>query len=46
MAPRLAQHYTVVCPDLRGGPFNSGHRMAEENPDELVRTLRAFLDNS
>ena len=46
VAPLLARDYTVVCPDLRGGPFNSGHRMAEENPDELVRTLRAFLDNS
>ncbi len=33
------------APDLRGGPFNSGHHMAEENPDELVRALRAFLDN-
>ena len=29
--------------DLRGGPFDSGHHMAEENPDELARTLREFL---
>jgi len=31
------------APDLRGGPFDSGHHMAEENPGELVRALRAFL---
>ncbi len=32
------------APDLRGGPFDSGHHLAEENPDELARTLRAFLE--
>jgi haloacetate dehalogenase len=31
------------APDLRGGPFSSGHHMAEEAPDELTRRLRAFL---
>ncbi len=34
------------APDLRGGPFASGHHMAEEDPDELTRRLRAFLSGS
>jgi len=34
------------APDLRGGPFGSGHHMAEEDPDELTRRLRAFLSGS
>jgi hypothetical protein len=39
------------APDLHSGPFNSGpfnsgHHMAEENPGELVRALRAFPGNS
>jgi haloacetate dehalogenase len=34
------------APDLRGGPFSSGHHMAEEDPDELARRLRAFLSGS
>jgi haloacetate dehalogenase len=29
--------------DLRGGPIDSGHHMAEEVPDELAARLRAFL---
>ncbi|WP_068924587.1 alpha/beta fold hydrolase [Planobispora rosea] len=29
--------------DLRGGPFESGHHMAEEAPEELAGELRAFL---
>jgi len=33
-------------PTCRGGPFDSGHHMAEENPGELVRILRAFLSNA
>jgi haloacetate dehalogenase len=31
------------APDLRGGPIESGHHMAEDNPDELARKLTAFL---
>ena len=31
------------APDLRGGPFGSGHRMAEEQPDGLARRLLTFL---
>jgi haloacetate dehalogenase len=29
--------------DLRGGPIDSGHHVAEENPRELVGQLRGFL---
>jgi haloacetate dehalogenase len=29
--------------DLRGGPIDSGHHMAEDNPDDLARELTAFL---
>ncbi len=29
--------------DLRGGPIDSGHHMAEEAPEELVLHLRRFL---
>jgi len=32
------------APDLRGRRFDSGHHMAEEKPDELVRALHEFLD--
>jgi haloacetate dehalogenase len=29
--------------DLRGGPMDAGHHLAEEVPDELARTITAFL---
>jgi haloacetate dehalogenase len=29
--------------DLRGEPINSGHHVAEENPDDLVMALRRFM---
>jgi haloacetate dehalogenase len=29
--------------DLRGGPIESGHHMAEEAPDELAREITGFL---
>ncbi|GIF22088.1 haloacetate dehalogenase [Actinoplanes tereljensis] len=29
--------------DIRGVPIDSGHHMAEENPEALVRALRGFL---
>jgi haloacetate dehalogenase len=32
--------------DLRGGPFGSGHHMAEEAPEALARELLAFLEPS
>jgi haloacetate dehalogenase len=44
--PDILGIWKTWAPDLRGGPFNSGHHMAEENPGELVRALRAFLGNS
>lgn len=31
------------APDLRGGPIDSGHHMAEDNPDDLARKLTVFL---
>jgi haloacetate dehalogenase len=31
------------APDLRGGPIESGHHMAEEAPEELAAALAAFL---
>jgi haloacetate dehalogenase len=31
------------APDLRGGTVESGHHMAEENPEDLSRALVAFL---
>jgi haloacetate dehalogenase len=31
------------APDLRGGPLDSGHHMAEEVPHELAAALRSFL---
>jgi haloacetate dehalogenase len=31
------------APDLRGGPIDSGHHMAEEAPEALVDELRRFL---
>jgi haloacetate dehalogenase len=30
-------------PDLRGGPIESGHHMAEDAPEELAAALAAFL---
>ena len=42
--PDILGIWRTWAPDLSGGPFDSGHHMAEENPDELARTLRAFLD--
>jgi haloacetate dehalogenase len=32
--------------DVRGGPIESGHHVAEENPEELARRLRDFLGAS
>jgi haloacetate dehalogenase len=32
--------------DVRGGPIESGHHIAEEAPDELVRRLTTFLRKS
>jgi haloacetate dehalogenase len=32
--------------DLRGTPIDSGHHVAEENPDDLVRALDRFLASS
>jgi len=29
--------------DVRGGPIDSGHFMAEEAPDETYAALRAFF---
>ncbi|GAA3277578.1 alpha/beta hydrolase [Dactylosporangium vinaceum] len=31
------------APDLRGEPIESGHHVAEENPDALAQALRRFL---
>jgi haloacetate dehalogenase len=31
------------APDLRGGPIESGHHMAEDAPEELAAALAAFL---
>jgi haloacetate dehalogenase len=31
------------APDLRGGPIDAGHHMAEEAPEELSAALVAFL---
>jgi haloacetate dehalogenase len=42
--PDILDIWRTWAPDLSGGPFGSGHHMAEENPDQLARTLRAFLD--
>jgi haloacetate dehalogenase len=41
--PDIAGIWRTLAPDLRAKPFDSGHHMAEENPDELVRVLRSFL---
>ena len=30
--------------EVRGGPVNSGHYLAEEAPDEVLPWLRDFLD--
>jgi haloacetate dehalogenase len=32
------------APDLRGGPIDSGHHIAEDNPVDLVRRLILLLD--
>jgi haloacetate dehalogenase len=42
--PGIREIWRKLAADLRAGPSNSGHHMAEENPDELVRAVRAFLD--
>lgn len=42
--PDILGIWRAWAPDLRGGPFDSGHHMAEETPGQLARTLRAFLD--
>jgi haloacetate dehalogenase len=34
------------APDLRAGPIESGHHLAEEAPDALVAQLRGFLSAS
>ena len=44
--PDILAIWKTWAPDLRGGPFDSGHHMAEENPGELVRALRPFLAGS
>ena len=31
------------APDLRGHPIESGHHVAEENPDDLTAALHNFL---
>lgn len=41
--PDILAIWRTWSSDLRGGPFDSGHHMAEENPDELVRVVRPFL---
>jgi haloacetate dehalogenase len=41
--PDIRDTWRTLAPDLRAAPFDSGHHMAEENPDELARALRAFL---
>jgi haloacetate dehalogenase len=41
--PDILGIWAPWAPDLRGGPFSSGHHMAEEKPAELARALRAFL---
>lgn len=33
------------CPDVRGGPIDSGHFIAEENPDALLSYLLPFLSS-
>lgn len=41
--PDIREIWRSLAPDLRARPFDSGHHMAEENPDELARELRGFL---
>jgi len=41
---RVLGIWRTWAPDLSGGSFDSGHHMAEENPDQPARALRAFLD--
>ena len=43
VVPDIRESWRTLAPDLRARPFDSGHHMAEENPDALVRELRAFL---
>ena len=44
--PDILGIWRAWAPDLRGGPFDGGHHMAEENPGQLARALRAFLDQA
>ena len=44
--PDIRDIWRSWAPDLRCGPFDSGHHMAEENPDQLARALRVFLDGN
>ena len=41
--PDIRDIWRSWAPDLRAGPFDSGHHMAEEKPDELAGILRDFL---
>jgi haloacetate dehalogenase len=40
VAPRLAERFTVVCPDLRG--YGESRGLAEETPDHAVYSKRAM----
>jgi haloacetate dehalogenase len=46
---RLPEWYDVLAiwrdwaDDVRGGPVNSGHYLAEEAPDETYEAFRAFF---
>jgi haloacetate dehalogenase len=41
--PDILAIWQAWASDLQGAPFDSGHHMAEENPDELARVVRPFL---
>lgn len=52
VAGELAQHFTVVLPDLRGygrctdvsgEAIEAGHFIAEENPDATLAAMKGFL---
>ena len=44
--PDILGIWRAWAPDLRGCPFDSGHHMAEEKPDELAGILRTFLNHA
>ena len=43
VAPQLAERFTVVATDLRGGFVAAGHFIPEEAPDLTARYLTEFL---